>query len=198
MIHPSATIHPSAIVEEPVEIGEDSRVWCFCHIRSGAEIGASTSLGLGCYVAPTARIGERCRIQNHVSVYDGVVLEDDVFVGPSVVIANVKRPRAHVSRKHEYEGTVVRVGRGVTLGANATVLPGVTLAEYAFVAAGATVTRDVLAFELVLGTPARHGGWVSRFGERLSLQNGVALCPATGERYVLEGGALRLDMTTED
>lgn len=197
VIDPSASVHPSAIVEEPVELGAQVRVWCFCHVRSGAAIGEGSSLGLGCYVAPSARIGRGCRLQNHVSVFDGVVLEDEVFLGPSVVIANVRRPRAHVVRRHEFERTVVRVREGATVGANATVLPGVTLGRYSFVAAGAVVTRDVRDHELVVGAPARHRGWVSRHGERLDLRDGVGLCPATGERYRLVADALCLEPTEE-
>ena len=189
MTAPAApSIHPSAIVEPGAELGPGVRIWHFCHVLAGARIGAGSMLGQGCYVAAGVVIGAGVRVQNGVSLYDGVELADDVFVGPNAVFTNVKYPRAFVSRKHEYEAT--RVGRGATIGANATLLPGVTLGEYAFVAAGAVVTRDVPAHALVAGVPARPLGWVSRAGERLKFDRGQAECPRTGERYSLEHGVL--------
>jgi UDP-2-acetamido-3-amino-2,3-dideoxy-glucuronate N-acetyltransferase len=147
-------------------------------------------LGQGCFVAASVRLGDGVRVQNQVSLYDGVELEDDVFVGPSVVFTNVKNPRAAVARKDEYRGTLVR--RGASIGANATILPGLTLGKYCFVAAGAVVTRDVADYALVAGAPARAIGWMSRHGERLQFQDGRARCPATDEPYLLEAGAVRL------
>jgi UDP-2-acetamido-3-amino-2,3-dideoxy-glucuronate N-acetyltransferase len=155
---------------------------------SGARIGARSMLGQGCFVASGVRIGDGVRVQNQVSLYEGVELEDDVFVGPCAVFTNVKNPRAFVARKAEYRPTLVR--RGATIGANATILPGITLGEYSFVAAGAVVTRDVPAYTLVLGAPAKACGFVSRYGERLEFTDGAALCPKTGERYRLEAGVV--------
>ncbi|HEY8946145.1 MAG TPA: acyltransferase [Polyangiaceae bacterium] len=178
-------VHPLAVVEPGAELGAAVRIWHFCHVLSGAKIGAGTMLGQGCYVGAAVLIGSRVRVQNNVSLYDGLEIEDDVFIGPSAVFTNVLRPRAFVSRKNEYCKT--RVKRGATIGANATILPGVTVGRYAFVAAGAVVTRDVDDFALVRGTPARRAGWVSRAGERLQFEGELARCPRTGERYRLAG-----------
>jgi UDP-2-acetamido-3-amino-2,3-dideoxy-glucuronate N-acetyltransferase len=179
-------VHPSALVEDGAELGERAKIWHFSHVLAGARIGAGSMLGQGCYVGSKVTIGRGVRVQNNVSLYEGVELEDDVFVGPSAVFTNVTRPRAFVSRKAEFARTLVR--RGATVGANATILPGVTIGDYAFVAAGAVVTRDVLAFSLVLGAPARPAGWVSRLGERLEFVGGLAECPRSGERYRLAEG----------
>lgn len=177
-------VHPSALVEPGAELGAGVSVWHFSHVLGGARIGAGSMLGQGCYVASKVVLGAGVRVQNGVSLYDGVELADEVFVGPNAVFTNVKYPRAFVSRKEEYLPT--RVGRGATIGANATLLPGITLGEYAFVAAGAVVTRDVPAYCLVSGVPARRAGWVSRAGERLRFDGAHASCPRTGERYRLE------------
>lgn len=185
-------IHPTAVVEDPDSIPESTNVWHFCHVMRGTRIGKNVSLGQNCFVADGVSIGDGSRIQNNVSLYQGVELEEDVFVGPSAVFTNVTNPRASVNRKSEYRRTLVR--RGATVGANATVLPGVTLGAWSFVAAGAVVTHDVADFELVAGVPARRAGWVSRHGERLELDaGGRATCPTTGERYVLVNGSLRPD-----
>lgn len=187
----SPRIHPSAIVDEGAVIGADTRVWHFAHVCSGARIGARCSLGQGVYVAPTVRIGDGVRIQNHVSVYDGVTLDDEVFCGPSVVFTNVVNPRAAVSRRDAYQAT--HVHKGATLGANCTVVCGVTVGAYAFVGAGAVVTHDVPDHALVVGVPARHVGWMSRRGARLDLPSagdGEAACPESRERYRLRGGRL--------
>jgi UDP-2-acetamido-3-amino-2,3-dideoxy-glucuronate N-acetyltransferase len=182
-------IHPSAVVDEGASIGEGTKIWHFCHVMSGAAIGSGCVLGQNCFVGGAVRIGNGVKLQNNVSLYDGVVLGDDVFVGPSAVFTNVVNPRAHVSRKADYRQTLVK--RGATIGANATILPGVTLGAYCFVAAGAVVTADVRDFALVMGVSARQVGWISRHGERFDLDaSGQGSCPATGERYVLEGGRL--------
>ena len=184
-------IHPSAIVDEGAQIGEDSRVWHFVHICAGARIGCGVSLGQNAFVGNDAVVGDRCKIQNNVSVYDNVTLEEGVFCGPSMVFTNVYNPRALVERKSEYRNTLVR--RGATLGANCTIVCGVTIGSFAFVGAGAVIHKDVPDFALMVGVPARQIGWMSAYGEQLVLPvkgEGVATCPHTGERYRLTGGRL--------
>jgi UDP-2-acetamido-3-amino-2,3-dideoxy-glucuronate N-acetyltransferase len=191
----AVTIHPSAIVDAGAVLGDGCRVWHFVHICAGARIGQGCSFGQNVYVGNDVRIGNNVKIQNNVSVYDAVTLEDDVFCGPSMVFTNVYNPRAAVLRKDEYRPT--RVQRGATLGANCTVVCGVTIGQHAFIGAGALVNRDVPDFALMLGVPARHSGWMSRHGERLALPlggDGEAACAHTGERYVLRGGALRVEV----
>ena len=186
-----AWIHPSAIVDEGAQLGEGTKVWHFTHVCAGARIGAGCSLGQGVFVGNDVHVGRNVRIQNNVSVYDAVTLEDDVFCGPSMVFTNVYNPRSAVPRKSEYRRTLVR--QGATLGANCTLVCGVTIGRHAFVGAGAVVRRDVPDFALVVGVPARQVGWVSRHGERLDLPahgQGEARCPATGERYRLDGDTL--------
>jgi UDP-2-acetamido-3-amino-2,3-dideoxy-glucuronate N-acetyltransferase len=185
------TIHPSAVVDDGASIGDGSRVWHFAHVCAGARIGRDVSLGQGVFVGNRAVIGDRCKVQNNVSLYDNVVIEDGVFCGPSMVFTNVHNPRALITRKDQYRDTLVR--RGATLGANCTIVCGVTIGQYAFVGAGAVVSRDVPDFALVLGVPARQAGWMSAFGERLSLPlDGVGeeTCPHTGDRYVLNEGCV--------
>lgn len=183
--------HETAIVDAGAAIGEGTRIWHFVHVCGGARIGRDCSLGQNVFVGNRVVIGNNVKIQNNVSVYDNVVLEDDVFCGPSMVFTNVYNPRSAVSRKDEYRDTVVRCG--ATLGANCTIVCGVTIGEYAFVAAGAVVNRDVAPYALMAGVPARHIGWMSRHGERLDLPldgDGVAVCPATGVRYQLHQDTL--------
>jgi len=183
--------HATAVVDPGAQLGEDTKVWHFAHVCAGARIGTGCSLGQGVFVGNDVTIGDRVRIQNHVSVYDAVTLEDEVFCGPSMVFTNVRNPRAAVPRKHDYRPTLVR--RGATLGANCTVVCGTTIGEYAFVGAGAVVAADVPAYALVVGVPARRIGWMSAHGERLALPSsgrGEAACPATGERYRLDGETL--------
>lgn len=183
--------HDSAIIDGGAEIGEGSRIWHFVHVSGGSRIGRDVVLGQNVFVAAGAVIGDGCRVQNNVSIYDGVVLEEDVFCGPSMVFTNVVNPRAAVERKSEYRPTTVR--RGATLGANCTIVCGVTVGKHAFVGAGAVVTRDVSDHALVTGVPARQSGWVSRHGERLDVDSdGIAQCPATGERYRIESGQCRI------
>jgi UDP-2-acetamido-3-amino-2,3-dideoxy-glucuronate N-acetyltransferase len=189
----AVTIHPSAVVDNGARLGEGCRVWHFAHISAGARIGAGCSFGQGVYVGNDVVIGDNVKVQNNVSIYDAVTLEDDVFCGPSMVFTNVFNPRAAVPRKDEYRRTLVR--RGASLGANCTIVCGTTIGEYAFVGAGAVVTRDVSDFALMAGVPAKRIGWMSRHGERLDLPprgNGQAICPATGERYRLDGDRLSL------
>ena len=181
-------IHESAYVDDGAQIGDDTRVWHFCHVLGGAVIGARCSLGQNVVVMNGVRIGNNVKIQNNVSVYEGVTLEDDVFCGPSMVFTNVINPRSHISRKKEYKPTLVR--RGATIGANATVVCGVTLDEYAFVGAGSVITKDVPAYALMVGVPARRVGWMCQCGERLADKNPDA-CKVCGTRYKQEGDRLR-------
>ncbi len=184
MIHARASIHPSAIVDDPCTIGADSKIWHFVHVAAGARIGKDCVIGQGCYVAGGAVLGDGVRLQNHVSVYDGVTLEDEVFCGPSAVFTNVTNPRAAVSRRHEYRTTLVC--RGATLGANATVVCGHIVGRYSFVGAGAVVASDVPDFALMLGVPARIAGWMCACGTRLALAKapaGDATCSHCRARY---------------
>jgi UDP-2-acetamido-3-amino-2,3-dideoxy-glucuronate N-acetyltransferase len=187
---PDYFAHDSAYVDDGARIGAGTKVWHFCHILPGAVIGERCNLGQNVVVMGGTRIGNNVKIQNNVSIYEGITLEDDVFCGPSCVFTNVVNPRSHVSRKHEYRPT--RVRRGATIGANATVVCGVTIGEYAFVGAGAVVTSDVADFALVLGVPARHAGWMCRCGERLRVAGGAARCEACGTEYRESGGLLSL------
>ena len=177
--------HDSAIVDEGAQLGDGTKVWHFAHVSPGARIGANCSLGQGVYVGNDVLIGDGCKVQNNVSVYDAVTMEDEVFCGPSMVFTNVYNPRAAVVRKNEYRRTLVK--RGATLGANCTIVCGVEIGRYAFVAAGAVVNKNVPDFALMAGVPAKRIGWMSRSGERLEFKNGEASCPATGERYTLVG-----------
>lgn len=175
-------VHPSAWIDKGAQIGKGTKIWHFCHLMPGAVIGADCSLGQNVFVASGVRVGDRVKIQNNVSLYEGVICEDEVFLGPSMVFTNVINPRAGVERKSEYRPT--RICRGASIGANATLLCGHTIGTYAFVAAGAVVTKDVPAYALVAGVPARRIGWMSAQGERLSFDNqGKAICPATGIHY---------------
>jgi UDP-2-acetamido-3-amino-2,3-dideoxy-glucuronate N-acetyltransferase len=185
-------VHPTAIIDEPCQIGAGTKIWHFCHITSGARLGERCNLGQNVFVAGDVVIGSNCKIQNNVSVYAGVTLEDDVFCGPSCVFTNVTNPRSQVPRHSLYERTLVR--RGATIGANATIVCGVALGRYAFIAAGAVVTKDAPDYALMMGVPARQKGWMSRHGHRLQNPdaNGVMICPESGWRYQeVEPGVLR-------
>ena len=193
-------IHATAIVDAGARLGGGCRVWHFVHICAGARIGERCSFGQNVYIGNDVAIGDNVKIQNNVSVYDAVTLEDDVFCGPSMVFTNVYNPRSTVARKHEYRRTLAR--QGATLGANCTIVCGTTIGRYAFVGAGAVVNRDVPDFALIVGVPGRQIGWMSRHGERLALPlegSAEAACPQTGERYRLEGRAVRMldDEATE-
>jgi UDP-2-acetamido-3-amino-2,3-dideoxy-glucuronate N-acetyltransferase len=175
---PGALIHASSYVDEGVVLGKGTKIWHFCHILPGTVIGENCSIGQNVMIGPRVRIGNGCKIQNNVSLYDGVELADGVFCGPSCVFTNVNNPRAEVSRADEFRPTLV--GRGASIGANATVVCGHRLGEYCFVGAGAVVTKDVPAFALMVGNPARRVGWISRQGEMLAAD---LVCPRSGERY---------------
>jgi UDP-2-acetamido-3-amino-2,3-dideoxy-glucuronate N-acetyltransferase len=185
----ATTIHPTAIVDPGATIGEDSRIWHWVHISGGAVIGKRCSFGQNVYVGNKVVIGDNCKVQNNVSIYDAVTLEDDVFCGPSMVFTNVYNPRSAVVRKDEYRSTLIK--KGATLGANCTIVCGITVGEHAFVGAGAVVNRPVRPYALMAGVPARHVGWMSAHGARLQLPltgDGEATCPDSGERYVMKNG----------
>ena len=190
MTEPAAGVfvHESAYVDEGATIGKGTKVWHFCHVMPGAVIGERTSLGQNVVVMSGTRIGDNVKIQNNVSIYEGVELEDDVFCGPSMVFTNVINPRSHVSRKNEYKQTLVR--RGSSIGANATIVCGVTLGEYSFVGAGAVVTTDVLPYAMMVGVPARRRGWMCQCGERLP-DGGTGRCEACGSVYEKSGDGIR-------
>ena len=187
-------VHPTAIIDEGAVLGPGCRVWHFVHICAAARIGTGCSFGQNVFVGNDVSIGDNVKIQNNVSVYDAVTLEDDVFCGPSMVFTNVYNPRSAVARKSEYRRTLVK--KGATLGANCTIICGITIGEYAFVGAGAVVNRTVAAHALVVGVPARQIGWMSRFGRQLALPlrgNARARCGETGENYVLHDGVCSVD-----
>lgn len=182
--------HPSAIIDEGASIGEGTRIWHFAHVSAGAVIGAACSLGQNVFVGNKVKIGDNVKIQNNVSVYDNVTLESDVFCGPSMVFTNVYNPRSAISRKSEYRTTLVK--RGATLGANCTIVCGHTIGRYAFVGAGAVVTKDVPDYALVVGTPARVVGWMCQCGVKLKTKGGRLDCMACGRQYRKAGAAVTL------
>jgi UDP-2-acetamido-3-amino-2,3-dideoxy-glucuronate N-acetyltransferase len=189
----SHSVHESAIVDEGAKIGANTRVWHFVHVCGGAEIGEGCSLGQNVFVGNKVTIGNNVKVQNNVSVYDNVHLEDDVFCGPSMVFTNVYNPRSFIERKTEYRDTLVK--RGATLGANCTIVCGVTIGEYSLVGAGAVINKDVKPFALMVGVPAKQIGWISKYGEQLDLPlegSGVATCEHTGEQYQLENGFISI------
>jgi UDP-2-acetamido-3-amino-2,3-dideoxy-glucuronate N-acetyltransferase len=185
------TVHSSAIVDEGAQIGDGSRVWHFAHVCAGARIGKGVSLGQNVFVGNKVAIGDYCKIQNNVSVYDNVTLEEGVFCGPSMVFTNVYNPRSLIERKSEYRNTLVK--KGVTLGANCTIVCGVTIGEFAFVGAGAVINKDVKPYALMVGVPAKQIGWMSEFGEQLQLEiagEGEVRCSHTQDLYVLKDAQL--------
>jgi UDP-2-acetamido-3-amino-2,3-dideoxy-glucuronate N-acetyltransferase len=182
----TAQIHPSAIVDQGAQIGEGTRVWHFAHVCAGARIGQGVSLGQNVFVGNKVVIGDHCKVQNNVSVYDNVTLEEGVFCGPSMVFTNVYNPRALIERKAEYKDTLIK--KGATLGANCTIVCGVTVGEYAFIGAGAVINKDVKPYALMAGVPAKQIGWMSQYGEQIPLPirgEGEYTCPQTGQLYVL-------------
>lgn len=183
-------VHPSAIVDEGCQIGNGTKIWHFSHIMTGCEIGENCNIGQNVVVSPKVRLGNNVRVQNNVSIYEGVICEDDVFLGPSMVFTNVFNPRSAVSRKHEYMQTVVR--KGASIGANATIVCGNEIGEYAFVGAGAVITKPVQAYALVIGNPARQTGWMSEFGHKLKFnENNKATCPESGQEYLLDNNSVK-------
>jgi UDP-2-acetamido-3-amino-2,3-dideoxy-glucuronate N-acetyltransferase len=185
--------HDTAIVDEGAVIGNETRIWHWTHICGGAVIGEKCSLGQNVFVGNQVVVGKNVKIQNNVSIYDNVTLEDDVFCGPSMVFTNVYNPRSEVTRKDEYRDTLIK--RGATLGANCTIVCGVTVGEYAFVGAGSVINKNIADFALVVGVPAKQIGWMSRFGERMNLPlSGEAtfVCPHTNDYYILNGNTVQL------
>ncbi|MBX6380274.1 MAG: N-acetyltransferase [Thermoflavifilum aggregans] len=180
-------IHPTAVVDEGCVIGEGTRIWHFSHLMAGARIGSSCHIGQNVFIASGVIVGNGVKIQNNVSLYTGVIIEDDVFLGPSCVFTNVRNPRSEISRRDQYQTTIVR--KGATIGANATIICGLEIGSYAFIGAGAVVTHNVPAYALMVGCPARQAGWVSSYGHRLQFDaKGWAVCPESGIRYRLQEG----------
>ena len=193
-----SSIHSTAVVDEPYGIGEGTRIWHFCHICAGAKIGDGCSLGQNTMMAGGAVMGNNVKVQNNVSIYDGVTIEDDVFLGPSCVLTNITNPRSQIVREGLYEKTLIR--RGATIGANATIVCGVTIGRYAFVGAGAVMRSDVPDYALMLGVPARHHGWMSRHGHLLHFdESSIATCPESKLRYELSDGKVSgLDLSEDE
>jgi UDP-2-acetamido-3-amino-2,3-dideoxy-glucuronate N-acetyltransferase len=182
--------HETAVIDEGCQIGAGTKIWHFSHIMSGCIIGENCNIGQNVVVSPEVVLGRNVKVQNNVSIYTGVICEDDVFLGPSMVFTNVVNPRSAVNRRGQYARTVVK--KGATIGANATIVCGHDIGEYAFVGAGAVVTKEVLPYALVVGNPARQIGWMSEFGHRLTFdENGIAVCPESGEKYLIENGRVR-------
>lgn len=184
MLMKDTYIHPTAVVDKGANLGSHTVIWHFCHIMPGAHIGSACTLGQNVFVGNDVEIGDGVKIQNNVSVYQGVIIEDDVFIGPSAVFTNVNNPRAAVERKDEFQET--RVGKGATIGANATIICGVRIGNYGFIGAGSVVTNDIPPYAQVVGNPARLSGWRSEAGEKLEFENGKAKCPRTGDLYIIE------------
>ena len=178
-------VHPSSIIDDNCQIGEGTKIWHFSHVMSGAVIGNNCNLGQNVVVSPKVILGNNVRVQNNVSIYEGVICEDDVFLGPSAVLTNVINPRSAVSRKNEFKTTLIK--KGATIGANATIVCGHTIGEYAFIGAGAVVTRDVPAYALIVGNPGRQTGWMSENGHKLHFDNdNKAICPESGAEFAIE------------
>lgn len=179
--------HPTAVIDPGCRIGKGTKIWHFSHIMSGCDIGEDCNMGQNVVVSPGVILGRRVKVQNNVSIYTGVICEDEVFLGPSMVFTNIVNPRSAVVRRDQYVKTLVR--RGATIGANATIVCGIEIGRYAFIGAGAVVTKDVPPYALVVGNPARQTGWMSEFGHRLAFdESGLARCPESGEEYRLKNG----------
>jgi UDP-2-acetamido-3-amino-2,3-dideoxy-glucuronate N-acetyltransferase len=184
-------VHESSYIDDNVEIGEGTKIWHFCHILSNTKIGKKCSFGQNCVVGPNVKIGNGVKVQNNISIYDGVEIEDDVFLGPSMVFTNVINPRAFINRKDEFKKTLLK--KGCSIGANATIVCGITIGEYALIGAGAVVTKDVKPYALMVGVPARQIGWVDKAGNRMEFdENGIAVDSFDGSRYVIINGELKV------
>jgi UDP-2-acetamido-3-amino-2,3-dideoxy-glucuronate N-acetyltransferase len=181
-------VHPTAVLDEGCEIGKGTKIWHFSHIMPHCKIGENCNIGQNVVISPEVVLGRNVKVQNNVSIYTGVTCEDDVFLGPSMVFTNVTNPRSAVNRKNQYAKTKVK--RGATIGANATIVCGHDIGEYAFIGAGAVVTKTVPAYALVIGNPARQSGWMSEFGHKLNFKEGVATCPESKQRYRLQEGVV--------
>jgi UDP-2-acetamido-3-amino-2,3-dideoxy-glucuronate N-acetyltransferase len=181
--------HETAIIDDGSAIGDDTKIWHFSHIMSGAIIGANCNIGQNVVISPKVILGKNVKVQNNVSIYTGVVCEDDVFLGPSMVFTNVINPRSAVNRKEEFKKTLLK--KGSSIGANATIICGVTIGEFALIGAGSVITKDVLPYQLVYGNPARPHGWVSEYGHKLEFKNNLALCPETKQKYKFENNAVK-------
>lgn len=185
-------VHPSSIIDDNCVIGDGTKIWHFSHVMSGAVIGSNCNLGQNVVVSPKVILGNNVRVQNNVSIYEGVICEDDVFLGPSVVLTNVINPRSAISRKEQFKKTLIK--KGASIGANATIVCGNTIGEYAFIGAGAVVTKDVPAYALIVGNPGRQTGWMSEFGHKLKFdEKNEAVCPESGQVYLLENGVVKGD-----
>jgi len=178
--------HETAVIDEGCQIGNSTKIWHFSHIMPNCVIGENCNIGQNVVISPDVVLGRNVKIQNNVSVYTGVICEDDVFLGPSMVFTNVINPRSHVVRKSEYLKTIVR--KGASIGANATIVCGNEIGQFALIGAGAVITKEVKPYALMVGNPAKQTGWVSEYGHKLSFENGIATCPETGEKYSLEDG----------
>ena len=178
--------HETAIIDKGCIIGDGSKIWHFSHLMKGAKIGENCNIGQNVFIANDVVLGNNVKVQNNVSLYSGVQCEDDVFLGPSMVFTNVKNPRSAIVRKDEFQETIIR--KGVTIGANATIVCGTSIGKFAFVAAGAVITKNVVDYALMKGVPAKQDGWISEFGEKLEFENNIATCKATKDQYKLENG----------
>ncbi len=182
--------HETAVIDDGCKIGKGTKIWHFTHVMTGAVLGENCNLGQNVVVSPEVVLGKNCKVQNNISIYTGVICEDDVFLGPSMVFTNIVNPRSAVIRKDQYTKTLVR--KGATIGANATIVCGHEIGEFAFIGAGAVVTKNVPAYALIVGNPARHIGWMSEFGHRLEFnEEGIAVCPESREKYILEEGQVK-------
>ena len=182
--------HETAIIDEGAVINNGTKIWHFCHIMSGCEIGTDCNIGQNVVISPEVKLGNNVKVQNNVSIYTGVTCEDDVFLGPSMVFTNVNNPRSAVIRRGQYLRT--NVGKGATIGANATIICGNNIGEYAFVGAGAVVTKDIAPYSLVIGNPSKQIGWMSEYGHRLKFDaNGIAICPESKQEYQLTGNKVK-------
>lgn len=181
--------HTSAVIDEGCKIGNGTKIWHFSHIMTNCIIGENCNIGQNVVVSPEVILGKNVKVQNNVSIYTGVICEDDVFLGPSMVFTNISNPRSAIIRKDKYKSTLVK--KGATIGANSTIICGITIGEYAFIGAGAVVTKDIKPYALVIGNPAKQTGWMSEYGHKLVFNNGIAICPESKEKYILENNLVK-------